>query len=184
MLAQTRDAQSHFFLPVSQPSDISIRALEAPQTCCWLPGDPQCKVWSEVKYSISVFHPLPELQQGRKILEEMRSPRVPPMGAISLPGCTAVHVSQGAGDVVWCRPACQLRVWLRNEWFLLFPRGERSERSPHTHTKSISRWVSGNSSFNYSSPLSWAQALQVGSTMENWEGQSLGVCRDHWGCWR
>lgn len=101
------------------------------------------------------------------------------MGAISLPGCTAVHVSQGAEDVVWHRPACQLRVCLRNEWFLLFPRGERSE-APRTHTKSISRWVSGNSSFNYSSPLSWAQAVQVGSVVENREGESLGVCRHHW----
>lgn len=134
MSAQGRDAQPWFLLPLCQPSDISIRAVEAPQTCCSLPGDPQCKVWSEVKYSTSVFQPLPQLQQqGRKILEELRSPRVPPVGAISLPGCSAVHVSRGAEDVAWHRPACQLQVWLRNEWFLLFPRGERSERSPHTH---------------------------------------------------
>lgn len=45
----------------------------------------------------------------------------------------------------------------------------------HTHTKSISRWVSGNSSFNYSSPLSWAKALQVGRAVENREGSP-------WGC--
>lgn len=84
---------------LSQPSDLSIRAVvEAPQTCCSVPGDPQHKVQSEVKYSISIFQLPPELQQGRKILEELRSPRVAPVGAISLPGCTAVHVSQGAED--------------------------------------------------------------------------------------
>lgn len=38
---------------------------------------------------------------------------------------------------------------LKMNGFFSFPRGERSARPRrHTHAKSISRWVSGNSSFN------------------------------------
>lgn len=70
-----------------------------------------------------------------------------------MPCCTALHVSKGAKDVAW-----HVRVSLKNEWFLLFPRGERStRRHRHPHTKSISRWVSGNSFFNYNSPPSWTR---------------------------
>lgn len=142
-------------LPLSQPSDVLI----SPNP--WLPARRSLVQGAE---QASPYFNLskPKPQQGREILRGFRSLsavwQASPEGAISSPCCTAPRVSKGAEDVVWHRPACHVRASLKNERFLLFPlrRKEHTPAQTHTHTqKSISRWVSGNSSFNYNSPLSW-----------------------------
>lgn len=54
----------------------------------------------------------------------------------------------------------------KNEWFLLFPPEEKGAHTRHRHThtraQSISRWGSGNSSFNYTSPPGWMRGRAAG----------------------